>query len=162
MGPPACWRQALEETIFAPLGLRMDALYVWDEANKRDLLSRNSSLEARNCPCMLPRSHTFTARTPALFPLEQARAETLPPPPPRPHNHSPSQSVAVHTVRPGAPFPIIAVALVGPRHLVPHLPLGSRSYTLLEGTPLYFGIASKQMDCWCARGGAGGKRPFFP
>lgn len=55
--------------------------------------------------------------------------------------------MAIHTARPGSPYPIVAVALVGPKHLVPQLPLGSRSYTLLEGTPLYFGVASKQAAC---------------
>lgn len=47
MSPPACWGQAIEEIIFKPLGLQIDALYLWDEEGKQDLLTRNPLLEAR-------------------------------------------------------------------------------------------------------------------
>lgn len=53
----------------------------------------------------------------------------------------------MHTARPGVPFPVAAAALVGPRDLAPLVPLDDRSYTLLEATPLYFGVSAKQREC---------------
>ena len=42
--------------------------------------------------------------------------------------------------RPGRPFLVLAVSLLGPVALVPHRPLRLRQYTLLEATPLYAGV----------------------
>ena len=42
--------------------------------------------------------------------------------------------------RPGWPFPVVGVALVGPLSLVPHFPLEARTMMLLEVTPLYAGV----------------------
>ena len=42
------------------------------------------------------------------------------------------------------PFLVICIALLGPASLVPHRPLRLRSYTLLEASPLYAGVARGQ------------------
>lgn len=96
--PPVCWRLAVEEAIFAPLGLDVDALYLWDDAQRQDLLARNPCLEASaphrtgSATCApAPRVCSFLVRCSGdVLRRPLALIRRCPCTPPAPGCHSPS------------------------------------------------------------------------